>query len=99
MIGDRLDNDIRPARLLGWKTIRIAQGFARFQSLKDGLDDADTTLANVKLLVRVFTGGLAKSSSTLTTYTYCSRSHGPRGCSLSLSERGGGFALVEQQPS
>ena len=29
MIGDRLDNDIRPARLLGWKTIRIAQGFAR----------------------------------------------------------------------
>jgi FMN phosphatase YigB (HAD superfamily) len=30
MIGDRLDNDIRPARLLGWKTIRIAQGFARF---------------------------------------------------------------------
>ena len=27
MIGDRLDNDIRPARLLGWKTIRIMQGF------------------------------------------------------------------------
>ena len=27
-----LDNDIRPARLLGRKTIRIAQGFARFQS-------------------------------------------------------------------
>ena len=62
MIGDRLDNDIRPARLLGWKTIRIAQGFARFQSPRDGLDDADTTLANVKLLVPVFMGGLAKSS-------------------------------------
>jgi FMN phosphatase YigB (HAD superfamily) len=32
MIGDRLDNDIRPARLLGWKTIRIAKaspGFSR----------------------------------------------------------------------
>ena len=28
MIGDRLDNDIRPARLRGWKTIRVAQGFA-----------------------------------------------------------------------
>jgi HAD superfamily hydrolase (TIGR01549 family) len=26
MIGDRLDNDSRPARLLGWKTIRILQG-------------------------------------------------------------------------
>jgi FMN phosphatase YigB (HAD superfamily) len=62
MIGDRLDNDIRPARLLGWKTIRIAQGFARFQSPRDGLDEADLTLANVKLVVPVFTGGLAKSS-------------------------------------
>jgi HAD superfamily hydrolase (TIGR01549 family) len=62
MIGDRLDNDIRPARLLGWKTIRIAQGFARFQSPRDGLDEADITLANVKLVVPVFTGGVAKSS-------------------------------------
>src|SRR5712672_1529456 len=62
MIGDRLDNDIRPARLLGWKTIRVAQGFARFQSPRDGLDEADITLANVKLLVPVFTGGLAQSS-------------------------------------
>jgi FMN phosphatase YigB (HAD superfamily) len=62
MIGDRLDNDIRPARLLGWKTIRFAQGFARFQSPRDGLDEADLTLANVKLVVPVFTGGLAKSS-------------------------------------
>jgi FMN phosphatase YigB (HAD superfamily) len=32
IIGDRLDNDIRTARLLGWKTIRVLQGFARFQS-------------------------------------------------------------------
>jgi HAD superfamily hydrolase (TIGR01509 family) len=50
MIGDRIDNDIRPARLLSWKTIRIAQGFARFQSPRDGLDEADITLANVKLV-------------------------------------------------
>jgi HAD superfamily hydrolase (TIGR01549 family) len=28
-IGDRLDHDIRPARLLGWKTVRTAQGFGR----------------------------------------------------------------------
>ena len=62
MIGDRLDNDIRPARLLSWKTIRIAQDFARFQSPRDSLDEADLTLANVKLVVPVFTGGLAKSS-------------------------------------
>src|SRR6267142_4977599 len=62
MIGDRIGNDIRPARQLGWKTIRVAQGFARFQSPRDGLDEADITLANVKLVVPVFTGGLVKSS-------------------------------------
>jgi ribonucleotide monophosphatase NagD (HAD superfamily) len=32
MIGDRLDNDIRPARLQRWKTMRVLQGFAKFQS-------------------------------------------------------------------
>src|SRR4029077_13513592 len=62
MIGDRLDNDIRPARLLGWKTIRIAQGFARFQSPRDGLDEADLTLANLRGLVPVFMSGLVQSS-------------------------------------
>jgi len=62
MIGDRLDNDIRPARLLGWKTIRIAYGFARFQSPRDGMDEADLTLANLKGLVPVFMSGLVQSS-------------------------------------
>ncbi len=62
MIGDRLDNDIRPGRLLGWKTIRIAQGFARFQSPRDGLDEADLTLANLKGLIPVFMSGLVQSS-------------------------------------
>jgi HAD superfamily hydrolase (TIGR01509 family) len=62
MIGDRLDNDIRPARLLGWKTIRIAQGFARFQSPRDGMDEADITLANLKGLVPVFMSSLVQSS-------------------------------------
>jgi HAD superfamily hydrolase (TIGR01549 family) len=62
MIGDRLDNDIRPARLLGWKTIRIAQGFARFQLPRDGMDEADITLANLKGLVPVFMSSLVQSS-------------------------------------
>ena len=62
MIGDRLDNDIRPARLLGWKTIRIAQGFARFQSPRDGMDEADITLANLKGLVPVFMSSIVQSS-------------------------------------
>src|ERR1700756_27079 len=62
MIGDRLDYDIRPTRLLGWKTIRIAQGFARFQSPRDGMDEADITLANLKGLVPVFMSSLVQSS-------------------------------------
>ena len=47
MIGDRLDYDIRPARLLGWRTIRIAQGFARFQSPRDNWDEPDLTAGSV----------------------------------------------------
>ena len=54
MIGDRLDNDIRPARLQGWKTIRVLQGFARFQSPRDKFDEPDVTVANVKELLRSF---------------------------------------------
>lgn len=31
MIGDRIDNDVTPAKSLGWKTIRVKQGLFRFQ--------------------------------------------------------------------
>ena len=31
MIGDRLDNDIFPAKALGMKTLRITQGFGALQ--------------------------------------------------------------------
>jgi HAD superfamily hydrolase (TIGR01549 family) len=54
MIGDRLDNDIRPARLLGWNTIRVAQGFARFQSPRDRWDEPDLTVESVNLVTPVF---------------------------------------------
>jgi HAD superfamily hydrolase (TIGR01549 family) len=57
MIGDRLDNDIRPAKLLGWRTMRVTQGFARFQSPRDGWDEADRTVVNVNVLVPDFMGG------------------------------------------
>jgi HAD superfamily hydrolase (TIGR01549 family) len=57
MIGDRLDNDIRPAKLLGWRTIRVTQGFARFQSPRDGWDEADRTVVNVNVLVPDFMRG------------------------------------------
>lgn len=57
MIGDRLDNDIRPARMLGWNTIRVLQGFARFQSPRDRCDEPDLTVANLRRLVPIFMGG------------------------------------------
>ena len=31
MIGDRIDNDVTPAKSLGWKTIRVKQGLFQFQ--------------------------------------------------------------------
>jgi hypothetical protein len=52
MIGDRLDNDIRPARLQGWKTMRVLQGFAKFQSPRDEFDEADATVAQLMELRR-----------------------------------------------
>ncbi len=48
MIGDRVDNDIRPAKALGWKTIRILQGFARFQKPRDDEDVADATVESLR---------------------------------------------------
>jgi 8-oxo-dGTP diphosphatase/putative hydrolase of the HAD superfamily len=35
MIGDRLDNDIFPAKKLGMKTVWVRQGYAVYQSIDD----------------------------------------------------------------
>jgi FMN phosphatase YigB (HAD superfamily) len=56
IIGDRLDNDIRPARLLGWKTIRVLQGPGRFQTPRDHLDEPDITVPDVKSIPPLFIG-------------------------------------------
>jgi FMN phosphatase YigB (HAD superfamily) len=54
MIGDRLDNDIRPARLLGWQTARILQGYARFQHPRDRFDEPDSTITDLTKLLSLF---------------------------------------------
>jgi len=59
MIGDRLDNDIRPARLQGWKTIRILQGFAKFQLPRDEFDEADATVTKLMELLPLFPPAVA----------------------------------------
>ena len=48
MVGDRLDNDIRPAKLLGWRTIRVLQGFARVQVPRDADDEPDFTVGHLE---------------------------------------------------
>jgi HAD superfamily hydrolase (TIGR01549 family) len=47
MIGDRLDNDIRPAKLLGCRTVRVLQGFARVQAPRDAKDEPDHTVRDL----------------------------------------------------
>jgi HAD superfamily hydrolase (TIGR01549 family) len=65
MIGDRLDNDIRPARLEGWRPIRILQGFARFQSPRDPFDEPDATVARIEELVPLLGGNATSAVSAI----------------------------------
>lgn len=50
MVGDRIDNDIRPAKLLGMKTIRLVRGYQRFQEPRDEWDVADFTVYSLSEL-------------------------------------------------
>ena len=48
MIGDRLDNDIIPAKQIGMKTIWIRQGLAIYQDIKLGIKHADYVVSSLK---------------------------------------------------
>lgn len=51
MIGDRIDNDIIPARSLGMRTIRILQGYGRFQPDLSDKERADWTVESLDELL------------------------------------------------
>jgi HAD superfamily hydrolase (TIGR01549 family) len=53
MIGDRIDNDIKPARALGLKTVRVLQGPARMQQPRSAGEEADATVSNLKELMEI----------------------------------------------
>ena len=53
MIGDRLDNDIRPAKVLGFQTVRVLQGPARLQQPRDGAEMPDSTVADLGELAKL----------------------------------------------
>lgn len=52
MVGDRLDNDILPAKVLGMKTVWIQKGLSVYQTS----DAADFTIDNLRDLMRYFSG-------------------------------------------
>lgn len=54
MIGDRLDNDIYPAKALGMKTVWIKQGFAVYQKPEDAAHEPDAVADNLSQLKDLF---------------------------------------------
>lgn len=54
MIGDRLDNDIIPAKKLGMKTIWIRQGFAIYQNPQNSAEQPDYIVDSLAELKEIF---------------------------------------------
>ncbi len=54
MIGDRLDNDIAPAKALGMKTVWIRQGFGGLQEPIGDADTPDHTVSRLDELLDLF---------------------------------------------
>lgn len=53
MIGDRVDNDILPAKALGMGTIWIKQGFGQFWVFTDVSEEPDFSVANLSELMEL----------------------------------------------
>lgn len=54
MVGDRLDNDIRPAKDLGMKTVWIRKGLSAYQHVDLGKNVADWIIDNLSDLKEIF---------------------------------------------
>ena len=53
MIGDRLDNDIAPAKALGMKTIWIKQGYFKYVEQYTEDEKPDCTINNLSVLLEL----------------------------------------------
>lgn len=53
MIGDRIDNDIVPAKELGMKTIWLKQGFGKYWRITSELEKADYEINNLSELFNI----------------------------------------------
>lgn len=54
MVGDRLDNDIIPAKLVGMKTVWIKNGLAKYQNADLGKGVADHQISSLSELLLIF---------------------------------------------
>ncbi len=53
MIGDRLDNDIIPAKKLGMKTIWVRQAFAVYQKIRNDEEHPDFTIDSIRGITEI----------------------------------------------
>ena len=53
MVGDRLDNDIAPAKAIGMPTVRVRQGLAAVQQSHDPALTPDLTIDSLTRLPEV----------------------------------------------
>jgi 8-oxo-dGTP diphosphatase/putative hydrolase of the HAD superfamily len=56
MIGDRVDNDIIPAKKIGMKTIRVKQGMWKYWEVMGEEEQADIEVENLSEVVALFEG-------------------------------------------
>ena len=69
MIGDRIDNDIVPANLLGMHTIWVKQGFRQYWNFTEEIERADYTVNNLwevcEIIVNESTSEMSECKSNL----------------------------------
>ena len=53
MIGDRLDNDIIPAKKLGMKTIWVRQAYAVYQKVRNDEEQPDFTIDSIREITEI----------------------------------------------
>ncbi|MEO1194059.1 MAG: HAD family hydrolase, partial [Pseudomonadota bacterium] len=53
MVGDRIDNDIAPARRAGWRTVRVLQGYGQYQKPRTQEETADYTVQSVNFVEKI----------------------------------------------
>ena len=54
MIGDRLDNDVAPAKQLGMKTVWVRQGFAKYKKVNNESENPTATVESVSEVLDLF---------------------------------------------